>query len=51
MPAHNLFTQLKLRSQGRIIRMDEGVLKSDAWEKLPFAPKVNDLFIEYEING
>lgn len=51
MPATNLFKQLKIRSQNRIIRMDEGVLPSSAWTKVPFKPKENALYIEYEVRG
>jgi hypothetical protein len=51
MPATNLFAELEKKSQKRIIRMDTGVQQSDAWKKLPFKPKVTDLYIEYEVRG
>lgn len=51
MPATNLLAELKKKCQNRIIRMDEGVLQSAAWNKLPFKPKMTDLYIEYEVRG
>jgi len=49
MPAPNLYKELKKRSQYRIIRMDEGVAKAKAWDKLPCKPTKNDLYCEYEV--
>ncbi len=49
MPAPNLFNELKKRSQDRILLMDDGVLKSNAWKKLPFKPVATNLYVEYEV--
>lgn len=51
MPAHNLYKQLKKRSQNRILRMDEGISKSEGWLKLPLQPNQTELYVEYEIKG
>ncbi len=49
MPATNLYKELKKRSQYRIIRMDDGISKAKAWDKLPNQPSKNDLYCEYEV--
>ncbi|MGG9963026.1 hypothetical protein [Ferruginibacter sp. SUN106] len=49
MPAVNLYSELKKRSQNRIIRMDEGIAKAAEWDKLPNKPSINDLYCEYEV--
>lgn len=49
MPAENLFKELKKRSQDRVILMDDGVLKSKAWVKLPGKASVTELYCEYEV--
>ena len=51
MPARNLYEELKKRSQDRIIRMDEGISTSSAWQKLPGTPKKNNLYCEYDVSG
>jgi hypothetical protein len=51
MPAHNLFEEIKKRSQNRVIRMDEGISNSTAWKKLAGTPKKNNLYCEYDIIG
>jgi len=51
MPATNLYAELKKKSQNRILRMDEDVQPSPAWDKLPFKPKATELYIEYEVRG
>jgi hypothetical protein len=49
MPAENLLKELEKRSQNRIIRMDDGISKAKAWDKLPHKPAVTELYCEYEI--
>lgn len=49
MPAANLYKELKKRSQDRVIRMDEGIAKSNAWDKLPGKASVTGLYCEYEV--
>lgn len=51
MPATNLYKELKKRSLNRVLRMDDGIMKSAAWNKLPFKPKNTNLYIEYEVRG
>lgn len=51
MPATNLFRELKKRSKNRVLRMDDGIMRSKNWDELPFKPKNTALYIEYEVRG
>lgn len=51
MPAEKLYKELKKRTQNRIIRMDDGPSRAEAWKKLPFKPTKSDLYCEYEVRG
>jgi len=59
MPATNLHKRLKEKTNNRVLVMDKGWdtdcdpenSAKDSWSKLPYKPKMNDLYIEYEIEG
>jgi hypothetical protein len=60
MPAANLYKNLKQKTKNRVLRMDDGFADGckptkepakSSWKKLPFLPKINDMFIEYEVKG
>lgn len=49
MPAVNLYKELKIRSQNRILLMDDGIsTPATLWKNL-VKPKETDLYIEYEV--
>jgi hypothetical protein len=59
MPATNLFRRLKEKTNNRVLLMDTGwdqdgdpeIAKNDQWDILPVKPKMNPLYIEYEVRG
>lgn len=60
MPAENLYRELKKQTKNRVLRMEDGFADEckptkepakSSWKKLPFLPKINAMFIEYEVKG